>query len=234
MIFVPAEVPVLFCDEALLVVNKPAGLASLPDGYDPSLPHVKSELEGKFGRLWIVHRLDKETSGVLCLARSAASHRALNSQFEQHLVSKVYHALVIGNPVWKEQTSDLPLRVNGDHRHRTVVDLQLGVPARTHFRVVKRLSECCLLEAIPETGRTHQIRAHLTAYGLFIIGDRLYTPKTVQQQTGMLLQSEQIERMLLHALSLELTHPTTGERQRFSAPYPDQMTAVLMQLRSQV
>jgi RluA family pseudouridine synthase len=234
MNFMPTEIPVLFCDEALLVVNKPAGLASLPDGYDPSLPHVKRELEGKFGRLWIVHRLDKETSGVLCLARSAASHRALNSQFEHHQVSKVYQALVFGNPEWQEQTSNLPLRVNGDRRHRTVVDLQLGVPARTHFRVVKRLSGYCLLEAIPETGRTHQIRAHLTAYGLFIIGDRLYTPKTVQQQTGMLLQSEKIERMLLHALSLELTHPTTGERQRFSAPYPDQMTAVLMQLRSQV
>ena len=83
------DIPLLFSDEALLVVNKPAGLSTLPDGYNPSLPHIKSVLERQFGHLWIVHRLDKDTSGVLLLARSAEAHRALNTQFEQHRVPSV-------------------------------------------------------------------------------------------------------------------------------------------------
>src|SRR5512136_52778 len=111
MLFQPTDIPVLFCDEALLVINKPAGLSTLPDGYDPSLPHIKLLLERQYSRLWIVHRLDKETSGVLCLARSASAHRLLNTQFEQRRVSKVYHALVIGTPDWQELACDQALRV---------------------------------------------------------------------------------------------------------------------------
>src|SRR5512138_2201442 len=106
------DLEIIHQDEAILVANKPAGLSTLPDGYDSSLPHVKSLLEQQFGRLWIVHRLDKDTSGVLLLARTAQAHRLLNQQFEQHQVLKVYHALVAGSPGWEEKTVDLPLRAN--------------------------------------------------------------------------------------------------------------------------
>jgi tRNA pseudouridine32 synthase/23S rRNA pseudouridine746 synthase len=139
------DIQLLFKDSALLVVNKPAGLATLPDGYDLTLPHIKSILEQEAGSLWIVHRLDKETSGVLVLARSAGAHRSLNTQFEKRQVSKVYHALVTGNPVWQEQTVNLPLRPNGDRHHRTVGDPQTGKPAVTHFKVIERLGKFCLL-----------------------------------------------------------------------------------------
>ena len=94
-------IPILYRDDVLLVINKPAGLPSLPDGYDASAVHVRSLLEPHFGRVWIVHRLDRGTSGVLLLARSAEAHRALNSQFDQRQVSKVYHALVHGSPKWE-------------------------------------------------------------------------------------------------------------------------------------
>ena len=134
----PFNIEVLYQDDGILVINKPAGLATLPDGYDPSLPHIKSVLEPQVGPLWIVHRLDKDTSGVLVLARSAAAHRSLNTQFEERLVSKVYHALVIGNPDWKVKTVSLPLRSNGDRLHRTVVDQARGKPAVTHFKVLER------------------------------------------------------------------------------------------------
>lgn len=231
---------ILYQDEALLVINKPAGLATLPDGYDPSLPHIKSVLEQQYGSLWIVHRLDKDTSGVLLLARSAEAHRSLNMQFEKHLVSKVYHALVFGIPEWQEKTVSLPLRPNGDRQHRTVIDPQAGKPAVTHLKVLESLGHYCLVEAIPETGRTHQIRAHLSALGLFVLGDKLYGKRNHLQAGGKVRPPQQVqdplvrltESMGLHAWSLEITHPLTGERLKFTAPYPAELMAVLQQLRS--
>src|SRR4030042_369091 len=129
------DIPLLFSDEALLLINKPAGLSTLPDGYNPSLPHIKSVLERQFGALWIVHRLDKDTSGVLLLARSAEAHRELNTQFEQHKVSKLYHALVVGNPEWQEQTVSLALRPDGDRQHPTVIEPAAGTPGGYHLKV---------------------------------------------------------------------------------------------------
>jgi tRNA pseudouridine32 synthase/23S rRNA pseudouridine746 synthase len=231
----PVGIEILFCDEALLVVNKPAGLSTLPDGYDPTLPHIKSVLEGQYGRLWIVHRLDKHTSGVLLLARSSAAHRALNTQFEQRQVSKVYHALVNGVPQWQDTSIDLPLKANGDRQHRTVVDWQVGKPAITHFRVLECFDHHSLLEAIPETGRTHQIRAHLSAAGLFIVGDKLYLPPSRLQvnRTDAASQADAglppglVNGIALHALSLQFTHPITGERLEFVAPYSAILAALL-------
>lgn len=237
----PTGIPVLFTDEALLVVNKPAGLAALPDGYHPTLPHIKSVLEGQYGRLWIVHRLDKGTSGVFVLARSAEAHRSLNTQFEHHLVSKIYHALIVGVPEWSEKSVNLPLRPNGDRHHRTVIDPQSGKPAITHLKVLERYGSYCLVEVIPETGRTHQIRAHLYALGVWIAGDKLYGKGTAfhagqaarQPKTDDPLISL-ADSMGLHALSLELNHPLSGERMKFTAAYPDLLRSVLEQLRSHV
>jgi RluA family pseudouridine synthase len=235
---VPA-VQILFCDSALLVINKPSGLSTLPDGYDRVLPHIKSVLEQTAGSLWIVHRLDKDTSGVLLLARSANAHRSLNSQFEQHQVSKLYHALVSGNPGWEEKPINLPLKPNGDRRHRTVIDLDHGKPALTNLKVLERFGPYCLLEAIPQTGRTHQIRAHLSSEGLTIIGDTLYGDKKSTFLSALEDRSrhelnEKIPRftgMGLHARSLEFAHPDTGQRLKFEAPYPDWWHVALERLR---
>ena len=232
----PFNIDVLYQDDGILVVNKPAGLATLPDGYDPSLPHIKSVLEPQVGPLWIVHRLDKDTSGVLVLARSAAAHRSLNTQFEERLVSKVYHALVIGNPDWKVKTVSLPLRSNGDRLHRTVVDQARGKPAVTHFKVLERFGHHCLLEAVPETGRTHQIRAHLYALGLFILGDKLYARRADLQDYELAYQIDpwagSASSMGLHSRTLDFTHPLTGQRLKFKAPYAPGFTAELERLRS--
>lgn len=202
------SIPILHLDEDLLVIDKPAGLHTLPDGYDPSLPHVRGLLEPEYGPLWIVHRLDRETSGVLVLARTAEAHRSLNTQFEQHQVRKVYHALAEGHPDWQETTVRLPLRVNVGHRHRTAIDPHRGKPAVTHLRVLERFEETTLVEAVPETGRTHQIRAHLSALGHPIVGDELYGGKA------------SADGMFLHASSLEIIHPLTGERMKFVAENP--------------
>ena len=231
---------ILYQDETLLVVDKPAGLSTLPDGYNPTLPHVKSMLEQEHGRLWIVHRLDKETSGVLLLARSAKAHRSLNTQFEQHQVSKIYHALVKGKPEWQEKTINLPLRSNGDRSHRTVIDLYTGKPALTHLKVLERFSHYCLVEAIPETGRTHQIRLHLSSEDLSIVGDKLYgdrkfgipSKKKSQPLHNIDLSKISMAGMGLHARYLEITHPITRQRLKFEAPYPAWWEDVLQLLRT--
>lgn len=228
---------ILYQDETLLVINKPAGLSTLPDGYNPTLPHVKSVLELQTGRLWIVHRLDKGTSGVLLLARTAESHRSLNTQFEQHQVSKIYHALVIGNPIWHVKTIDLPLRPNGDRSHRTLIDRDNGKLAISHLKVLERFGHYCLVEAAPETGRTHQIRAHLSSEDLYIIGDKLYgfrksgIPMESHPQYEIDLSKISVAGIGLHARSLEINHPISGQRLKFEALYPACWEEILQLLR---
>jgi tRNA pseudouridine32 synthase/23S rRNA pseudouridine746 synthase len=233
------QTEILWLDDALLVINKPAGLPTLPDGYNPDLPHVKSILEPSYGRLWIVHRLDKDTSGVLLLARSAQAHRHLNTQFEQRQVEKIYHALVVGVPEWVENTIDLPLRPNGDRKHRTVIDAQRGKPAVTRLRILERFECYALVEAIPETGRTHQIRAHLAAAGWPIACDLLYGKSdqpemhTSRGEQCSPAEPPLLDRLGLHARCLEITHPVTGERMKFTAPYPQELEAALKRLRAE-
>jgi len=219
-------IPILYCDDVLLAIDKPAGLRSLPDGYDPSAPHVRSLLEPYFGRLWIVHRLDRGTSGVLLLARSAEAHRALNRQFDHRQVKKVYHALVAGSLDWEVKTLDLPLRIDVGHKHRTAIDPVRGKPALTHLRVLERFAGYALVEAIPETGRTHQIRAHLAALGYPLLGDDLYGSPPVSEA------DPPISRLALHALLLNIEHPVLHTKLHFKAPYPQDFARALELLRS--
>jgi tRNA pseudouridine32 synthase/23S rRNA pseudouridine746 synthase len=218
-------VPILYLDDILLVINKPAGLPSLQDGYDPAAPHVRSLLKPHFGRVWIVHRLDRGTSGVLLLARTAEAHRALNTQFDQRQVSKIYHALVIGSPDWETKTVDLPLRIDVGHKHRTVVDPEGGKPAITCLRVLERFAAFTLVEAAPETGRTHQIRAHLAAVGHPLVSDEQYGGNLAGDNPPV------IPRLGLHARQLTIEHPVQHTILCFEAPYPEDFTKALELLR---
>lgn len=219
---------IIHLDEQLIGINKPAGLSVLPEGWEPDTPYLLKMLEQTFEnpsagsgqRIWVVHRLDKVTSGVMVFARTAEAHRELNRQFERHEVEKVYHAIVEGNPVWEEKVCKMPLRINVGHKHRTAIDHKRGKPAETHFTVLKRSQSGALLEARPLTGRTHQIRAHLTALGYPLYGDVLYGAK----ETGL------IARPALHALSLEFSHPQSKERVIYTVSYPSDMRHLIEQL----
>ena len=194
----------LWSDNSLLAVNKPSGLLTLPDGYDKTLPHLRSILEPTYGHLWIVHRLDRETSGIIVLARTADAHRFLNTLFQEKQASKLYNALVVGQPPWENITINASLRPDGDRRHRTVVDPVQGKPATTDLVVIHRYEAYSLLDVTPRTGRTHQIRAHLRHIGYPIIADPLYRDPT--HPCHALLP-----RLGLHARSLTLIHPETKE-----------------------
>jgi len=213
---------ILHEDTDLLIVNKPAGIPVLPDGWEKDTRYLVKLLEDQYGKVWVVHRLDKITSGVMVFALTAEAHRTLSMQFEQHEAQKMYHAITSGAPEWDQHTARHPLRVDVGHSHRTVVDHSKGKTSETAFRILERFSYASLLEAVPGTGRTHQIRVHTFALGFPLLGDKLYSaPPT-----------ELIARPALHAQSLTLTHPGTGERVAYSAPYPEDFLTALENLRA--
>ncbi len=287
-----------YCDDDILVVEKPAGLLSVPDRYEPEVPALVVELRkalaaglalpkgyakgiepaapteapeaaeapaiptaataedeaepaaeagaadpARGAELLVVHRLDKDTSGLLIFARNAEAHRRLNGAFGTGAVKKTYRAIVKGSPAWEETSCDLPLHVDGDRRHRTVIDGHHGKESKTAFTVLERYRggggfAAALVEAKPETGRTHQIRVHLSALGHACLCDPLYgdgQPLLLSKVKGKWKGDEWSERPLLsrtalHAFSLEFAHPMTGVRLRFEAPEPKDFRATRVQL----
>jgi RluA family pseudouridine synthase len=214
---------VIFEDQHLIVLEKPAGLSVLPDGWEKDSDYLVKMLDEVYGRIFIVHRLDKITSGVMVFARDAETHRSLNIQFENHEAQKTYHAILEGNPKWEHKVAKHPLRANVGHKHRTMVDDKNGKPSETRFRVIKRYPESALVEAQPMTGRTHQIRVHAYALGHPLVEDVLYGAR---DRYGL-------SRPMLHAQSLSFIHPVTMEKVRFSAAHPPDFDEALERLNAQ-
>lgn len=208
---------IIYEDQYVILIDKPAGLSVLPDGWEKDSEYLVKMLEEKYGKVFIVHRLDKITSGVMVFARDAETHRAMNTQFENHDAQKTYHAILEGNPKWEEKIARHPLRSNVGHKHRTMVDDKNGKPSETRFRVIKRFQESALVEAKPMTGRTHQIRVHAYALGHPLIEDVLYGSR---DRYGF-------PRPMLHAQTLSFIHPATNERVKFSTPHPADFDEVL-------
>ncbi|MCB0104151.1 MAG: RluA family pseudouridine synthase [Anaerolineales bacterium] len=216
-----AVMQILHQDSSVLVINKSADLSVLAEGWDKSAPYLVKMLEEQFGKVWVIHRIDKGTSGVIVFALTAEAHRSLSIQFEKYEVEKKYHALLNGLPTWEEKVTKFPLRVNVGHRHRTVVDDRSGVKAETRFRLLERYQASALVEASPMTGRTHQIRVHAYALGHPLLGDILYSAP----------ETKVIARPALHAYSLIFNHPKTGKRLGFQADYPSDFSEAVRLLR---
>ena len=235
----PADslIGLLGSDDAILVVDKPAAMAVIPEGNRRDAIYLTEALGGQWGRLWVVHRIDRDTTGVVVLARTEESHRAINDHFAAHRVLKTYHLVVRGNPAWTETTVEARLRPDGDSRHRTVLDPSTGKSASTRFRVLERYGAYALVEACPETGRTHQIRVHAAVTGHPIVADPLYgdgeplllsSLKQSYKPAGE--ERPLLARMALHAFAIEMEHPVSGSRVAFSAPYRKDMAVAVAQL----
>ncbi len=222
---------IVFEDEHLLVVDKPAGLVVHPaagnfDGtlVNALLHHCAGQLSGIGGvaRPGIVHRIDKDTSGLLVVAKTDVAHEGLAKQFAAHSIDRRYLALVNGSPRASEGTVDAPLARSATNRKKiAIVEGQRGKRAVTHWKRLQNLKDAALLECRLETGRTHQVRVHLASLGHPLLGDPVYgrSGKT----HGKLLNELQFHRQALHAAELGFTHPVTRRRLSFSSPMPTDM-----------
>ncbi|MBI2306710.1 MAG: RluA family pseudouridine synthase [Rhodocyclales bacterium] len=204
---------VLHADASLLVVNKPAGLLSVP-GRGPGMDDcLARRVQAVYPDALIVHRLDMETSGLMVLARGAGMHRRLSFAFQQRQVEKRYVAVVDGVPAASEGVIALPLLADWPNRPRQKVDHALGKPSLTRWRVLAYDPErdATRVALAPETGRSHQLRVHLLALGHPILGDALYASPAARAKA---------DRLLLHADFLAFAHPLGGEPLAFSFPPP--------------
>ena len=219
-------------DDDLLMVDKPAGLLTLPtEGAerDTLLSRVNSYLQHRFKKrpyAGVVHRLDKDTSGVLVFARNRETLRGLQELFKAHQIERVYLALVEGEVARQSGTAGFDLvRDRGDRRRGVARRGEEGVRAVTHFEVKERLAGATLLALKLETGRTHQIRVHMAALGHPVVGDRVYRPRSAR------VPSIAAGRQMLHASRLALSHPKSGKWIAAESPLPDDFRQLLGRLQ---
>lgn len=224
-------VDVVYEDKDIIVVNKPKGMVVHPANGNPDgtlvnaiLAMCKDSLSGIGGEIrpGIVHRLDKDTSGLLIIAKNDEAHVKMSKQIQDRLVTKKYIALIRGVVKDDEVTIDMPIARSKVDRKKMAVDKD-GKQAVTHFKVIKRYRGYTLLEIKIDTGRTHQIRVHMAKIGYPVVGDMVYS--NGKNEFG-------IEGQMLHAKSLEFSHPITGKKMHLEAPLPEYFTKVLEELDS--
>lgn len=207
----PMDPPrILHADGALVVVDKPAGLLSVPGRGEGKADCLIARLRVQFPGVLLVHRLDQDTSGLLVFALTPQAQAHLGQQFEARAVDKRYVARVWGVPAEPSGRIDLPLIVDWPNRPRQMVCHATGRPARTDWRLLKAEGLTARVQLKPRTGRSHQLRVHMQALGHPILGDTLYAEGA----------GADFPRLMLHAEKLGLTHPETGARLAFRAPAP--------------
>lgn len=227
-----AELKIVYQDSDIIVIDKPAGVAAHPSvGWEgPSVPEVllsrgiSLSTSGAQERQGIVQRLDVGTSGLMVLAKGERAYSVLKQAFRDRTVKKTYHALVQGHPDPSEGTIDSPIARSTRHDYKFTIS-PLGKKSVTHFKGIEVFPGAKLLEVGLETGRTHQIRVHMSAFRHPLVGDPLYgsDPKLAQRL--------KLDRQWLHAVRLEFSHPSTGEWLVFESEYPEDLSKALESLR---
>jgi tRNA pseudouridine32 synthase/23S rRNA pseudouridine746 synthase len=206
---------VLHIDEHIIIVVKPAGLLAVPGRGLDKQDCLSARLAAEFGDIHVVHRLDQATSGLMVFARNLSALRELHAQFREGTVDKAYEAIVLGKPMQTSLVIDLPLGADWPNRPKQKVDVENGKPSRTQVEVVSfdATTNTSRVKLVPVTGRTHQLRVHLSAIGHAIFGDALYS-----EPIGLQAMPDVACRLMLHACELTFTHPATRERLTFNNP----------------
>jgi RluA family pseudouridine synthase len=233
---------VVYEDEHIIAVNKTAGLAVGAVRWDEGAERLDTLLAALHNSpVYTVHRLDRETSGIIVFALDRDTHRLLSGAFEARDVEKIYYAVIHGRPAWTETDCDLSLVPDGDKLHRTVIDKYRGKKSLTRFRLLLSAGNYALVEARPATGRAHQIRVHLASLGHPVVCDTLYgarnSPKPVYLSAfkrgwrgDPLEEKPLLDRLGLHALRLSLPYPAAENRLTLEAPLPRDMAALITQM----
>jgi 23S rRNA pseudouridine1911/1915/1917 synthase len=235
------EVRVLFDDPHLCAIDKPAGLAAHPAEDKSVVAHtVASWARARFGELptapdahrpGIVHRLDRDTSGVMVVAKTELAMAALRQQWKERAVRKEYRCLVHGEPRFQSDWIERPIATDPRHPDRMTVVTEGGRESQTFYEVLERFRGFAHVRCEPKTGRTHQIRVHMTSIGHSLVGDRVYRSR-MRQHDALPAGAPSPGRQCLHAHRLAIAHPVTDEPLQFEAPLPADMQALLQWLRS--
>lgn len=232
-----SKLNLIYKDQDILVINKEAGMLSIPDRYDPLKPNLYSLLERKYGKVWTVHRLDKDTSGVILFALNEQAHRALSMDFEDRKVDKIYHAFVHGKPPLEEGKIEVDLTKRQDGK---MLVSTRGKRSVSYFRIKESFQYHSLLELKLLTGRTHQARVHCQYLGCPLIVDSLYGGdegfyvSSIKRNYSISKGKEErplISRTPLHAARLSIQHPQRGEKHSFEAEWPKDLRALHNQLQ---
>ncbi|HFB99619.1 MAG TPA: RluA family pseudouridine synthase [Phaeodactylibacter sp.] len=231
---------IIFEDDDLVILNKPANFLTIPDRFIAEKPSLVSFLKNKMEEVFIVHRLDKETSGVIIFAKNKAAHRSMSMQFEQRTVDKIYLALVEGNLHKEEGEIKNAIATNMRDSGKMII-AKRGKPSLTLYKVIERFKNYTLVEANIKTGRTHQVRVHFQSIGYPLAVDRLYGRKEAFFLSEIKLKKFRrgkdfeerplMSRTSLHAKKITFTHPSSLQRMTFEVELPKDFKAVLNQLR---
>ena len=226
---------IIYQDENLIVVNKSSGISIGGDRWDETLERLDRLIERdlKIPKLYTVHRIDKDTSGVILFAKNSETHRNLNMAFEHSRIAKHYVLIVHGRPSWKETTCDLALVPNGNKKHMTIIDKFRGKESVTRFNCRFSAGNFSVLDAYPATGRIHQIRVHAAALGHPVVCDSLYgkeSPVKLSSFKRGWRGDPHEERPLLARLGLHAQDLTLPDNREFSAPLPKDMSSLIKQL----
>ncbi|MGE3174740.1 MAG: RluA family pseudouridine synthase [Planctomycetota bacterium] len=238
----PPELRVLHADEWILAIDKPPGLLSHPpEGREFAGHSVAGAARQQFGALpliggedrpGIVHRLDRDTSGVMLLARTEAAFQHLRAQWQARTVHKEYRCIAFGESRFDSDWIERAIATDPAHGDRMTVVQEGGREAATYYEVVERFAGFTHFRCQPRTGRTHQIRVHMTSIGHSLVGDRVYRSRRAQHK-DLPADAPHPQRQCLHALRLVLEHPGTGGPLELEAPLPDDMQELLRWLRSE-